>query len=810
MLDFLTRLVQPVVSIRREEWRKTFLMFLYFSFTVSTLYILKPVRNSLFLTAHGASYLRYAYVGEGLFLLFFTISYIALSKRIKQKNIFFSITTFFFITNILLFWGFFQAGFKSLLAYVFYIWVAAYSITIVTQFWTLANDIFNPQEAKRLFGFIISGGSLGGILGGLATNRMAERVGTENLLLFAAGLLLICLYLINLIWKEEQAHPAKVETKPKERFESSRLRDKSTWKLFLTSRYLLLIAAVVGLAKISSAIVDNQFNSIVELSIIEKNARTAFFGGFLAVLNGVSFFMQLVVASKLLRTFGVGVSLLLLPIGLAVGAATGSFMPVLAIAAATKVYDGSFNYSINQMGKEILYLPISRRIRYRVKPLIDMLIYRSSKSVAGLLIIAVTLLLGIPDEKLGIIILILAPFWIMAVWGVRDEYMQAIKKILTHREYKGKEMMLDPKEATEVLANLEGEHSFERLKYFLSHRSSVTRKLSATACLAFYSGGRDMDRVKKLAEEMLRYEALEFHRTNFELVSEEKRHQGNEMLDACLLKLTEAKKNMRNRIKEVLGQDENELLQKLSTCLSAQETNTADKRKAISILTQVGTQGAVSVLLHQLVEAQDHSIRFYLIRALNRIQARDAERRFDQVIIKREALSEIEHQESLAMVLDAYGAKKLSIRPEDDYLLAAFQALQEESLERIFRLLALLYSSDAIHVIYDRLVELESDRHIRANALELLENVVEPEISRRLKPILDNRSDRLPGKKSLDQTIGEFLRSKDRWLEVCTVFFVAELNLKQFYDNLKTSAHSGVPIVKEAAEIALLKIDNTH
>ncbi len=810
MSDFLLRLIQPVIPVRREEWRKTFLMFLYFGFTISTLYILKPVRNSLFLSANGSERLRYAYVGEGLFLLLFTFFYIALSKRISKRNIFFSITTAFFITNLLLFRFLFRFGHEEWLSFIFYIWVAAYSITIVTQFWTLANDIFNPQEAKRLFGFIISGGSIGGILGGIATQRMAQQLGTENLLLCAAVLLGACLLLINLIWSEEhsknQEHSEEKDVR-KEKSDPVRLRDKSTWKLFFGSRYLLLIAAIVAFAKIASAIVDNQFNSVVEHTILEKNARTAYFGGFLAALNGFSLLIQLLIANRALRNFGVGFSLLLLPIGLCAGSAASVFASTLTMAVTTKVCDGTFNYSINQMAKEILYLPIPRRLRYRVKPLIDMLIYRSSKGVAGLLIIAAAFLFRISDERLGILILILAPFWIAAVWCVRGEYIQAIKKLLANRVLKVRGSSPDSKEAHQVLAKLDGERSFEKLKAFLTHHSSVTRKLSATAMLAFYSGNRDINRVRKLAEEMLRYEALEAKGIRLKFLEDASTREKNDFLDAYLVHFSDLKHANMKIIPEL---KESDLIHKLSDfVLDSQETN-VNKRKAILILTQFGTQSAANALLSILSKSQDHATRFNLIRALNRICSRGSLIQLDEQPIKKEVFDEIKHNESLLTILSEYQIRKPAKSLDDDYLAAAFQALWEESLERIFRLLALLYSSDSIHVIYDRLVELEPDRHIQANALELLENVVEPEIAGKLKPLFEDGVNHPHSEENILETIKNFLSLEDRWLRVCAVFLIAELGLHEFRDDLKSAENSGIPVLQEAASLALLKLERPH
>ena len=157
--------------------------------------------------------------------------------------------------------------------------------------------------------------------------------------------------------------------------------------------------------------------------------------------------------------------------------------------------------------------------------------------------------------------------------------------------------------------------------------------------------------------------------------------------------------------------------------------------------------------------------------------------------------------------LPIYKQRRLHVHVAEDYLLATLQAILEESLERIFRLLALLYDSDIIHVIYDRLIEIDPDKHVKANALELLENVVEPELYRALSPILDEAQWEGAQKKDFDAVIGEFLESRDRWLTICAVFLMIELGLTQFYSKLQEIVRSQVPIVREAAEIAVAKTE---
>ena len=73
----------------------------------------------------------------------------------------------FIISNVIIFWlliAFYDFGW---VLYAFYIWSAIVGLVVVAQFWTLANDMFNPREGKRLFGILTAGGTLGGMMGGV-------------------------------------------------------------------------------------------------------------------------------------------------------------------------------------------------------------------------------------------------------------------------------------------------------------------------------------------------------------------------------------------------------------------------------------------------------------------------------------------------------------------------------------------------------------------------------------------------------------------------------------------------------------------
>lgn len=420
-VSFFSTLVNPFAEIHSGERMKTCLMFLYFFLTISTLYILKPVRSSLFLSEFSAEKLRFINIGEGLFLILIVWLYALLAKRLTHK-VLYPLVLGFLIVTMILFWYFIKRDLPYLSA-GFYIWQSAFSAMVTTQFWILANDIFRPNEAKRLFGLIISGGSLGGIFGGFLTSFFVRWFPTEDLLLVVALILLACIFLIGIFWKEiiverpggmaDVAHLPEI----KEGNENSK-KDVSGKHPFGAGSYIALVVGIVVLAKMSSTIVENQFGGMVQLVIRGKDAITSFYGSFYGWLNVLSFFLQIVVTGKLLKRFGVGISLWLLPLGLAGLSLVSFLVPVLSVSIFYKLYDAGMNYSIQQASKEILYLPIPAKLRRRVKPAIDMLGYRGAKTIAGLYMAVCAPLFGFSVEKFGLLVLLLMPLWFVITWAI--------------------------------------------------------------------------------------------------------------------------------------------------------------------------------------------------------------------------------------------------------------------------------------------------------------------------------------------------------------------------------------------------------
>ena len=206
------------------------------------------------------------------------------------------------------------------------------------------------------------------------------------------------------------------------------------WRLIFGDKYLKLLSGCIALTVMVSTFVDFQFNWVVSEQFPEKDARTAFFGDFFFYLGLLSLALQLLLASRILRKFGVGAAILILPVGLFVGAAAVFAWPRLIWSAVlVKISDGSFRYSINKAGFELLYLPVSSAIKSRVKGLMDVVGDRIARGIAGALLLIATAVLSWSIGEISILSGALIIAWIYLAIRLRREYSNTFRKALERR-----------------------------------------------------------------------------------------------------------------------------------------------------------------------------------------------------------------------------------------------------------------------------------------------------------------------------------------------------------------------------------------
>ena len=106
------------------------------------------------------------------------------------------------------FWVLFQQS-ASWVSVAFYLAGQILGLLLISQFWTLANLVYDPRQAKRLFGFVGGGAPLGGIAGS-ALAVAAPKFGAVNLLLPSAAMMFLCAFVVSVIVGRESVPPGVV------------------------------------------------------------------------------------------------------------------------------------------------------------------------------------------------------------------------------------------------------------------------------------------------------------------------------------------------------------------------------------------------------------------------------------------------------------------------------------------------------------------------------------------------------------------------------------------------------------------------
>lgn len=466
----LPAVLRSLVDVRRGERLVALLMFSYLFLIISTFAIVKPVRSSLFLQQFGARNLPYIYLATALVAggMAWIHSWLLDRFNIVTVQV---LTHLFFMSNLLLFWVAFRSD-SPWLSVAFFLWVNTFTITANTLFWMFANSYYNPREAKRLYGVINAGGTVGGLASGLAVAAAVGRIGTENLLLVCSAMLGVAILLVYLTRAAGRDRFTRTEAPYVEAVSDARQpvrAEPGSVGALLQSPYPRYIAAALGLSLVISTLIDYQFNLVVEQTYSTTDAKTAFFSSFMAGVNAFSFVLQFFLTGQLLRKLGVGFALLLLPATLFGGTVWMALQPGLAVVLFLKVADGSVRYSVEQSTRDILYLPIPNQVMGKLKSFVDVFVQRLAKGLGSLLILALTVWWTIAFGILNYVSLVLAALWIACAVLLRKGYRTQLRAFLagehapTERKFV---RVLDQTSTTELLKVLEEGHE-EKMLYVL-------------------------------------------------------------------------------------------------------------------------------------------------------------------------------------------------------------------------------------------------------------------------------------------------------------------------------------------------------
>ena len=427
------------LGLKKDESSRLIFSALYFFFVLAAYYILRPIRDQA-AVAGGVRNIPWLFTATLTAMLLVNPLFSALVVRFTRKH-FIPISYRFFTLNILVFFFIFLCCNPHETVWagrIFYIWTSVFNLFVVSIFWAFMADTFSTEDGKRLFGLIAVGGTAGGIAGSFLTATLSEILGPVYLLLISVLFLEASVQCFKKLLKQEtlreQAGKSEtsLNTSTAAGYPGNSVKKPLGGKItagisnVVKSAYLSGIGGFILLYTVLSTFLYFQQAQLFEIHFTTAAARTAAFARVDLAVNTLTLLTQLFLTGKIIRKFGVGLSLALLPLICFAGFLWMSFAPGIIALIILQVMRRSSNYAVSRPARETLFTVLSRENKYKAKSFIDTFVYRLGDQVGAWSWAALSAL-GLGITGISTVAVPISAIWLgVALWlGKRMKRMRS-------------------------------------------------------------------------------------------------------------------------------------------------------------------------------------------------------------------------------------------------------------------------------------------------------------------------------------------------------------------------------------------------
>lgn len=389
----LQRIIRATTTVEPNEIRATLLSFAFLFMLMLAYNILKPVRDAM---ASDWSDPEVATL--------WTINFFISIAAVSAYGVLVSKLAFRWLVPAV--YGFFAASFVAfyvgsafmtepvLVEKAFYVWISVFSLFHISVFWSLMSDVFSKAQAPRLFALIASGASIGTLTGSTVPLFLAEKIGTDNLMLIAAAVLVAIIPLLGFL-----QHLKIVDLGNESESDASR-RSRSIggnpfagFVQFFSNPYLLGIGVFILLYTSVGSFVYFELKNLLE--VFPREERTTIWAGINTAINVIAIATAWLATGRIATWLGLAKTLALVPVLVALGLLLVAFSPVVAVIIGAQVVLKGGNYAITRPGREMLYTAVDRETRFKAKQVIDIVVYRGGDVASGWAFAGLTAGLGL-------------------------------------------------------------------------------------------------------------------------------------------------------------------------------------------------------------------------------------------------------------------------------------------------------------------------------------------------------------------------------------------------------------------------------
>jgi len=378
------RALRPFADVRAGEGASTLLLALTIFFLMVSYYVIKVVREPWILTLpNGAELKAYAAAVQAGLLMFYVPTFTWFAARFPSRRLVFFVVGFF-LACIQVFW-LLSRGSMPWVGFVFFVWVGIFSVSVIALFWSFANDAFAGEKGERLFPIVTVGMTAGPVVGSKLADFLVDGgyVGVYDMLQVAAGLLLVHGLLYAVLVRRPDI---QLDENDDDEGVSAFARAFRGFRLVYDNGYIRWIALLLILlnlvnttgeyilgvyAKEQAAEALAAAGSVADPDEFTSDFIGSFYADFFFWVNVAAVSAQALVASRLVKYFGIAGVLLPLPIIALGNYALVAFGAGYVIFRWMKTSENAADYSLMNNAKAMLWLPTTRDEKYSAKQAVD-------------------------------------------------------------------------------------------------------------------------------------------------------------------------------------------------------------------------------------------------------------------------------------------------------------------------------------------------------------------------------------------------------------------------------------------------------
>jgi hypothetical protein len=693
----------------------------------------KATRDALFLSTFGVASLPPIVITAAVLSAFLAVLVARVMARSRPGRL---VPRLYALSALLLLaeWALVGSA-RPAAAVLVYLHFTALGAILVSGFWAMVNERFDPRTARRAIGRITAGGSIGGLLGGV----LPERVGAVFPLTVMLPILAVLQLLASgLVLGVEQGAPQQPQGGSG--FGTEPLADAG--QVLRKSSYLLGLALLVAFTSSAEGVLDYVFKARAAAAATSGEQLLRFFAAFYTVTALIGILIQVTALRSLLSRLGIARSASLLPAGVSMGAVGAFLVPGLLPIVLARGVEVVLRSSLFRAAYELLFTPVAPSEKRATKLLLDVGAARVGDVIGGVLILGA---LGLSNGGAGRLLLGITVLlsWLALVMARRLHrgYVAALEGSI-HRRASD---LPDPTE-DDAAAWLQTVGGFD-LSGIRSQLAISTGSSNAAA------PSRRPSEIAGASEETPLVKAV---------------HRGKP--DEVRLALAAAPLGAEQveRVVELLAWDAvaPAAIHSLSKVASASsdillrhlldpEEDFAIRRRLVNVL--AGSRSpSIFRGLFQALNDRRFEVRYRAGRALTRMSAE-----MPDIGIERDQVLDVVLRE-MRVERGVWDSRQLIDLADEETSPMETQVLRDRvsrSLEHLFTLLSLILPRETLRLAFHALHT--DDPYLRGTALEYLETVLPDAVWSRLSPLLEDGDLPAPRARGSAEALRELLASRD-------------------------------------------------